>query len=153
VSSPDKLLHGLRESGIDDERLRKRGGQNVFDVLRSLGVEDPKQQLVTALRDELTSEDSKIPSAISLGPWYGTGSLGFVNTTDYALELVSSNTKYTGGFPVGISSQNLINGSPISLPSVLEPDALLEVTVSAWGAVGSVRMYRSFRVKPLKRRD
>jgi hypothetical protein len=136
VSRPDKLLQGLRESGIDDEALRKRGGQDLFAVLESLGVAEPRRQLARFMQDQLEVIETKVPSTVSMGPWSQSGTLGFKNRADYAIELADEEKSGTGTI-----SARLLDNQPVTLPVLVPPGSVFEVTL---GGV-SGRTYIAYR--------
>lgn len=144
MSRRDKLLQGLREAGVDDSRLRKGSrSQNIFDVLKSLGVDNPKGQLMRFIRDELRQfqETANIPSTVTLGPYTESRTLGFVNRSKYRLALDDEIVKTNSG-GAGTITNRLKNGVAASVPVFLDPGDLYEVTVS-WT---SGRVYVSYDV-------
>lgn len=147
----DRLRQELKSKGISDFRLERGRRVNLFDLLKSLGVNNPKQTLTRFVHDEIKT--SKIvqeataqsnEGTLSLGPWKTDGVLGFVNKTGYPLKI--SDEKTRGSATI---EWRRYEGNAATFPLTIKDGGVFEVYVTNIGAssFGGNRFYIAYKAE------
>lgn len=147
----DVLRQRLREQGITDQRLERGRRVNLFALLRSLGVDNPKQTLTRFVHDEIKTSKTVQEAAsqsnegtLSLGPWKTDGVLGFVNRTGKPLKISNQQTRGTGTI-----EWRRYEGNDATFPLTIKDGGVFEVYVTNIGAsnFGGNRFYIAYKAE------
>lgn len=147
----DRLRQQLKAKGISDYRLEKGRQVNLFDLLKSLGVNNPKQTLTRFVHDEIKTSKTIQKAAsqanegtLSLGPWKDDGVLGFVNSTGYPIKLTSQKTRGSGTI-----QWRRYEGEDATFPLTIKNGGVFEVYVTDIGSsnFGGDRFYVSYKAQ------
>ena len=153
MAKRDILRQEMKKAGIQDYRLERGRRVNLFALLKSLGVDNPKQTLTRFVHDEIkTNKDIQeatqqaTEGTLSLGPWVEEGVLGFVNRLGYPIKI--SNEQFRGNATV---SWRRYEGNSASLPLTIKNGGVYEVYVTNIGqstdnVIGS-RFYLAYKVE------
>ena len=122
----------MKKAGIQDYRLERGRRVNLFSLLKSLGVDNPKQTLTRFVHDEIKTNKeiqesiaTQQPSSVSLGPWLYPGVIGFVNRTGTSITL--SDEKTRGNATI---VWRKYEGNTVSLPITIKNGEVYEVNVT-----------------------
>lgn len=149
MAKRDKLRQEMKRAGIQDYRLERGRRVNLFALLKSLGVDNPKQTLTRFVHDEIkTSKEIQEATTqsnegtLSLGPWKSNAILGFVNRTGYPLKLSDEKIRGTGTI-----EWRRLEGVTKTLPITIPNGQVFEVYVTGIGAsnFGGNRFYVAYK--------
>ena len=149
MAKRDRLRQELKKAGIKDYRLERGRRVNLFALLKSLGVDNPKQTLTRFVHDEIkTNKELKEATSqanegtLSLGPWKSDGVLGFVNRTGYPITI--SNEKTRGSATI---VWRRYEGDTKTLPITIKDGGVFEVYVTDIGSssFGGARFYIAYK--------
>ena len=147
----DVLRQEMKRQGIVDPRLERAKRVNLFALLRSLGVDNPKQTLTRFVHDEIKTSktvqeaaDAATQAGLSLGPWMEAGVLGFVNQSGFALKLSDERTRGDADI-----EWRKLEGEDVSLPVTVPNGGVFEVYVTNvdMAAFGGPRFYIAYQVE------
>jgi hypothetical protein len=151
VPRRDTLRQKMKEQGISDYRLERGRRVNLFALLRSLGVDNPKQTLTRFVHDEIKTSktiqeaaEASTQAGVSLGPWFEPGVLGFVNRSGFPLRL--SEEQVRGNATI---EWRRLNGDSTGLPVTVNNGGVYEVSVSNIQnsqTLGGPRFYVAYKI-------